>query len=148
MKQNGSSSTAKSGRSLIVIGVIIYLIMGVLLLLASFMVRKEANSISRYALYIYKILTIKVVADGSTEVAYKGLISMANDISNRDLYPSIMLFVGPILYYLSLKAILTLARDLPVMAYAMKQLSKSPKLVKVISYVLLLIAFPLTFVMF
>lgn len=56
-----------------------------------------------YALYIYKILTINVVADGSTEVAYKGLISMANDISNRDLYPLIMLFVGPALYYLSLK---------------------------------------------
>lgn len=68
-----------------------------------------------YALYIYKILTIKVFSDGSTEVAYKGLISMTNDISNRDLYPLIILFVGPALYYLSLKTILILARDLPML---------------------------------
>ena len=42
--------TTKSGRLLIVIGTIIDLIMGVLLLFASFMVRKEDNSTSRYAL--------------------------------------------------------------------------------------------------
>lgn len=94
-----------------------------------------------YALYIWKLVTAKIPDASAGSDTNAGLISsMALSI-----LPLLLLYVSPVLFFVCAKCLLKCARMLPIAAFGGRLFKGKVRFAKFLSYLLLLISLPVSY---
>ena len=94
-----------------------------------------------YALYIWKLVTAKIPDTSAGSDTNAGLISsMALSI-----LPLLLLYVSPVLFFVCAKCLLKCARMLPIAAFGGRLFKGKVRFAKFLSYLLLLISLPVSY---